>query len=90
MIIPPHAGILVSRNVYCKIGKFNTNYKIAGDFDWMLRLLCASNISFSFSNETTYIMKSGGVSNSGFISEIKKFLEDMSVLKSLGFKFPIF
>ena len=27
MIIPPHAGILVSRNVYCKIGKFNTDSK---------------------------------------------------------------
>ncbi len=89
MIIPPHAGILVSRNVYCKIGKFNTNYKIAGDFEWMLRLLLSSNISFSFSNESTYIMKSGGVSNSGFLSEIKKYLEDVTVLKSLGFKFPV-
>lgn len=90
MIIPPHAGILVSRNVYCKVGNFKTNYKIAGDFDWMLRLLHCSNISFSFSSEFTYVMKSGGVSNSGFVSEFKKFLEDVSVLKSHGFKAPIF
>ncbi|MDC6451872.1 glycosyltransferase, partial [Alphaproteobacteria bacterium] len=44
MLIPPHAGILVCRNIYCKIGKFRTDYKIAADFDWMMRLLCTSNI----------------------------------------------
>ena len=64
MIIPPHTDFGFKK-VYFKIGKFNTKYKIAGDFDWMLRLLSTNNISFSFSNETTYIMKSGGVSNSG-------------------------
>ena len=85
MIIPPHAGILVTRNVYRKIGKFNTNYKISGDFDWILRLLCTSNISFSFSNETTYIMKSGGVSNSGFISEIKKYFRRCACIKITRF-----
>ncbi|MDC3089174.1 glycosyltransferase [Alphaproteobacteria bacterium] len=90
MLLPPHTGILVSRDVYSKIGKFNTDYEIAGDFDWMLRLLSSSNISFSFSSEITYVMKSGGVSNSGIISEIKKFLEDVKVLKSLGFKFAIY
>jgi glycosyltransferase len=90
MHLPPHAGILVSRNVYSKIGKFRTHYKIAGDFDWMLRLLFSSNISFSFSNEITYIQKSGGVSNSGLTSEITKFKEDVKVLKSLGIKFPVY
>ena len=90
MYLPPHAGILVGRGVYSKIGKFRTQYKIAGDFDWMLRLLSSSNISFSFSNEITYIQKSGGVSNSGLISEITKFGEDVKVLKSLGFKFPLY
>jgi len=90
MLIPPHTGILVSSDVYSKIGKFNTNYKIAGDFEWMLRLLSSSNISFSFSSQITYVMKSGGVSNSGIISEITKFLEDVRVLKSLGFKFATY
>ncbi len=90
MIIPPHTGMLVCKNVYCKIGNFSTNYKIAGDFDWIIRLLHTSNTSFSFSNEITYIMKSGGVSNAGFISEFTKFLEDVRVLKSFSFKFPVY
>ena len=90
MLIPPHAGILVTRNVYDKIGKFKTDYKIAADFDWILRLLFTSNVSFSFSNKVTYIMKSGGVSNSGIYSEFTKFLEDVKVLKSHRFKYPVY
>ena len=35
-------------------------------------------------------MKSGGVSNSGLISELIKFFEDVRILKSLGFNFPIY
>ena len=90
MFLPPHTGVLVSRSVYDKIGKFSTDYKIAGDFEWMLRLLLSSNISFSFSNEIIYVMKSGGVSNSGIISEIRKFIKDIRVLKSFGFKFAVY
>ena len=85
MVIPPHVGILIHEDVYKKIGVFFTNYKIAADFDWMLRLLNFSNISFSFSSEIIYIMKSGGISNGGFFPEIQKFLEDVRVLKSNGY-----
>ena len=87
MIIPPHVGILTDKKVYNKIGVFRTDYKIAADFDWMLRLLNSSNISFSFSSEIIYMMRSGGISNDGFFSEIRKFFEDVRVLKSNGYNF---
>ena len=87
MIIPPHVGILIDKKVYNKIGVFRTDYKIAADFDWMLRLLTFSNISFSFSSEIIYTMRSGGISDDGFFSEIQKFLEDVRVLKSNGYNF---
>ena len=86
MIIPPHVGILVDKKVYNKIGVFRTDYKIAADFDWMLKLLKTSNISFSFSSEIIYEMNSGGISNTGFSSEVTKFLEDVRALKSNGYK----
>ena len=85
MVIPPHVGILLDKKVYDKIGVFRTNYKIAADFDWMLRLSTSSNISFSFSSEIIYMMRSGGISNDGFFSEMRKFLEDVRVLKSNGY-----
>ena len=90
MNIPPHAGILVNRNVYCKVGMFSTEYKISADFEWMLRLLNTKNLSFEFSNDITYRMNAGGVSNSGYFSELTKFVEDTRVLRSLGFKFPFY
>ncbi len=85
MVIPPHLGILLNKNIYNKIGVFRTDYKIAADFDWMLRLLTFSNISFSFSSEIIYMMNTGGISNDGFFSEMRKFLEDVRVLKSNGY-----
>ena len=85
MIIPPHVGILAHKNVYNNIGTFQIDYKIASDFDWMLRLLNYSNISFSFSPEIIYTMNSGGISNAGLLSEIPKFLEDVRILKSNGY-----
>ena len=87
MVLPPHVGILANKNVYNKIGLFRTDYKIAADFDWMLRLLTFSNISFSFSSEIIYIMNTGGISNIGFFSEISKLLEDVRVLRSNGYNF---
>ena len=87
MIIPPHVGVLIDKKIYNKIGVFRTDYKIAADFDWMLRLLNFSNISFSFSSEIIYMMRSGGISNDGFFSEIQKFFEDVRVLKSNGYNF---
>ena len=90
MNIPPHVGILINSNIYHQIGNFVTDFKIAGDFDWMLRLLKSKNISFKFSNEIIYNMKTGGTSNSGFNSEFKKFLEDVTVLKKHNIKNPIF
>ena len=85
MIIPPHVGILINKSVYKNVGLFRTEYKISGDFDWMLRLLNSSNISFNFSDKIIYVMETGGVSNSGFSSEIKKLIEDVKVLKSHGY-----
>ena len=85
MVIPPHVGILIHKKVYNKIGVFRIDYKIASDFDWMLRLLTSSNVSFSFSSEIIYMMNSGGISNTGFLSEIPKFVEDVKVLKSNGY-----
>ncbi|MBH19583.1 MAG: hypothetical protein CL851_04065 [Crocinitomicaceae bacterium] len=90
MNIPPHTGILVNRNVYSKVGIFSTEYKISADFEWMLRLLNTKNLSFDFSKDITYKMNAGGVSNSGYFSELTKFVEDIKVLKSLGIRLPFF
>ena len=90
MVVPPHVGILIDKKVYNKIGIFRTDYKIAADFDWMLRLLNSSNVSFSFSSEIIYMMNSGGISNNGFFSEITKFLEDVRILRSNGYNFTYY
>lgn len=36
---PPHPGFVVKRNIYKQYGAFDLRYKIASDFDLMMRLL---------------------------------------------------
>ena len=90
MRIPPHVGMLTTKKVYERVGYFCTKYYISADFDWMLRLFETSDISFSFSKNKVYLMNSGGISNSGTFNEIRKFFEDVAILKSLGYKFPYY
>ena len=66
------------------------NYKIAGDFDWMLRLLNSKNLSFTFSNEIIYTMKAGGVSNAELFLKLKSFFEDIKIIKIHGYNFPFY
>ena len=35
------------KNLFEKIGYFNTNFKIAADFDWLLRLMIFKNLKFT-------------------------------------------
>lgn len=41
-----HVGSLHNRALYTKYGTYNTNYKIAGDYEFLLRI--GSNLNYSF------------------------------------------
>lgn len=56
-----HAGALHHRNLFRKYGSFNSNYKIAGDYELLLRP--NKNLQAAFMNEVTVLMRQGGLSN---------------------------
>ena len=64
-VMPPHPTFYCRRSCYEKLGAapYRTDYKIAADFELMVRLLLTQNISWGYLAETTVKMKSGGVSN---------------------------
>ena len=75
MNISVHAGILVKRiDCIVRLECF-LQYKISGDFEWMLAFVKYQNLSFDFPNEIIYRMKPGGISNSGYFSELTKLVE---------------
>jgi glycosyltransferase involved in cell wall biosynthesis len=69
-IMPPHPTFYCKRSCYKVGGMYKTNYKIAADFEMLVRLLIKQKISWSFIDKVTVTMRSGGISNSGFMSSV--------------------
>jgi len=60
-IMPPHPGLFVKREIYNKI-LYDENYKIAGDFDFFLKVFLIKKIKFFYINLITVRMRMGGIS----------------------------
>jgi len=57
-----HNAIYARRRVYDVVGAYNENYKIAGDFEWLMR--CFDNdVNFIYTDRPTANFSSGGVSS---------------------------
>ena len=80
--MPPHPTFFVLRDVYWKYGFFNLNYKIAADYDLMLRFLGKHKISTAYLPEVFVKMRWGGKSNKSIKNIIIKSKEDYWALKN--------
>ncbi len=80
--MPPHPTFFVLRDVYWKYGFFNLNYKIAADYDLMLRFLGKYKISTAYLPEVFVKMRWGGKSNKSIKNIIIKSMEDYRALKN--------
>jgi glycosyltransferase involved in cell wall biosynthesis len=71
-VMPAHPTFYCRKSCYQKLGPtlYRTDYKIASDFELLLRLLLTQNVSWSYIAETTVIMRSGGVSSANMKSRL--------------------
>lgn len=83
---PPHPTLYLKKEIYDKIGDFNTNYRIAADLDFMMRLI-KNNYKLSYIKEYLILMRSGGVSTNGLKGYLKNLKEANIVLKNNNIKF---
>jgi len=72
---PPHTAFFVKKTVYEKYGNFDLDFKIAGDYEIMLRFLEKYKISTSYIKKVLVKMRLGGKSNSSISNIIKANLE---------------
>jgi glycosyltransferase involved in cell wall biosynthesis len=64
-VMPPHPTFYCRKSCYEKAGAYRTDYRIAADFEMLVRLLLKHHVSWAFIDETTVRMRSGGLSSSG-------------------------
>jgi glycosyltransferase involved in cell wall biosynthesis len=79
--MPPHPTLFLKRDIYEQTGLFNMQYKIAADYDFMVRVLMKSNYTFEYIPEIITCMRVGGVSNKGFRNIYNKSREDYLIMK---------
>ena len=61
-ISPPHLSTFLTKQTYNKIGFYKTTYKIAGDFEFFIRLFLKNSIKYKIVNDCFVIMSPGGIS----------------------------
>ncbi len=82
----PHPTMFVRKEVYEKIGNYNTSLKIASDYEWMLRALKVNQIKSKYIPVLMINMRLGGVSNKSLLNVIRQNSEVLSAWRINGLK----
>lgn len=78
--MPAHPTFFLKKDIYKKYGAFDLDFKIAADYDFMLRVL-KENIRVSYLPKVLYKMRMGGESNKSLKNILKKSSEDLRALR---------
>lgn len=82
--MPPHPTFYMKREKYNLHGGFNLSYKIAADYDSILRYFWQGKISTAYIPEVLVKMRVGGASNRSIKNMIQKSKEDKLALVTNG------
>lgn len=82
--MPAHPTLYVRRHVYERLGGFDTSFRIAADYDFILRFFSQCTARTVFIPEVLYKMRIGGVSNRNLARIVEKTVEDRRALRKNG------
>lgn len=92
--LPAHPTFYVKRECYEKYGYFNLNYKLAADFELMLRFVDCHHIKLTYLPEPLVKMRLGGATSKNVQNVIKQGRECMRAFKDNGvpvsFLYPVY
>lgn len=63
--MPPHPSVFVRRSVYESVGNYSTEFRIAGDFEFLVRALWVHSVRYERIDEVLVRMQFGGMSTKG-------------------------
>lgn len=69
-VMPAHTSLFLKKSVYDKFGLYNTNYKIAADFELVARLFKDEAICAKYLPKVLVRMRTGGISTGGLKNTI--------------------
>jgi len=91
---PPHPTFIVKRSIYEQYGYFDLSYKLAADFELMLRFLEKNKISTQYFQQPIIKMRLGGATNKSLRNIYKQNIECYKAFKSnsipVSFLYPLY
>ncbi len=90
--MPGHPTLYLKKEVYEKFGLYKTDYKIAADYEFMIRILKDNQVTLTYIPEVLVRMFYGGESAStgGFSNYMRSLKEGHRALKENKIKFAVF
>ncbi len=82
--MPAHPSFYCRRTVYTRFGLFDTDFRVAADFDQLLRLIYLNRIHTRYIPMDFVTMRTGGASSSGMKSHKKIIRDHMLAYKKNG------
>jgi glycosyltransferase len=80
--MPPHPTLFVRREIYERLGSFDTSLRIAADYDLVLRFFKQPDFRSEYLPHVLVRMRMGGVSNKSMANMLLKSREDYQAMKN--------
>lgn len=80
--MPPHPTLFLKKAVYENYGHFNINYRIAADYEFILRVFKQPDLQINYLPQTLVKMRVGGASNRSLKNMIQKTKEDYKAIRT--------
>lgn len=85
--MPGHPTLYLKKEVYEKYGLYKTDYRIAADYEFMIRILKDHSVKLSYIPEVLIKMSHGGTSTNSLGAYLEGLKEGHRALKENGVKF---
>lgn len=79
--MPPHPTLYLRRDVFERWGVYDASFRIAADYEAILRYLVKGNIQLFYIPEVLVKMRLGGESNRSFAQILRKTIEDLRAIR---------
>lgn len=88
--MPAHPSFYCRREVYQKYGLFDTSFKVAADFEQLLRLIYIEKIRTQYIKKDFVTMRTGGASTDGLQARMVIMKEHLRAFRKNGIKNNVF
>jgi glycosyltransferase involved in cell wall biosynthesis len=87
--MPPHPTLFLRKEIYEQAGAFDTQFKIAADYDFILRVFHIPHLKIHYLPQVLMLMRQGGAS-SKVSNLVAKSKEDLRIMRKNGLPFALF